>query len=34
MKKHDNWMQQQSKYENAAYAVLWGLLFAAPVLSL
>ena len=34
MKKHDNWMQQQSKYENAAYTVLWGLLFTAPVLSL
>ena len=28
------WMKQQSKYENAAYAVLWGLLFAAPLLSL
>ncbi len=24
---------QQSKYENAAYAVLWGVLFAAPLLS-
>ena len=34
MKKHYNWMQQQSKYENAAYTVLWGLLFTAPVLSL
>ena len=34
MKKLYNWMQQQSKYENAAYTVLWGLLFAAPVLSL
>ena len=28
------WMQQQSKYENMAYVALWGLLFAAPVLSL
>ena len=28
------WMEQQSRYENAAYAALWGLLFAAPVLSL
>ena len=28
------WMEQQSRYENTAYAVLWGLLFAAPVLSL
>ena len=28
------WMKQQSKYENIAYAALWGLLFAAPVLSL
>ncbi len=27
-------MEQQSRYENAAYAALWGLLFAAPVLSL
>ena len=27
-------MKQQSKYENIAYAALWGLLFAAPVLSL
>ena len=28
------WMKQQSKYENMAYAALWGLLFAAPLLSL
>ncbi|MBQ9655504.1 MAG: histidine kinase [Prevotella sp.] len=28
------WMRQQSKYENMAYVALWGLLFAAPVLSL
>ena len=28
------WMQNQSKYENTAYAVLWGILFAAPVMSL
>jgi hypothetical protein len=28
------WMQNQSKYENTAYMVLWGILFAAPVLSL
>ena len=28
------WMQEQSKYENACYAALWGLLFAAPLLSL
>ncbi len=28
------WMRQQSRYENMAYAALWGLLFAAPVLSL
>ena len=28
------WMQKQSKYENTAYAALWGLLFAAPLLSL
>ena len=28
------WMQEQSRYENTGYAVLWGLLFAAPVLSL
>ena len=28
------WMEQQSRYENTSYAVLWGLLFAAPVLSL
>ena len=27
-------MKQQSKYENMAYAALWGLLFAAPLLSL
>ena len=27
-------MKQQSKYENIAYAALWGLLFAAPLLSL
>jgi hypothetical protein len=28
------WMQEQSKYENTGYVALWGLLFAAPVLSL
>ena len=28
------WMKQQSKYENMAYVALWGLLFAAPLLSL
>ena len=28
------WMQKQSKYENTAYAALWGLLLAAPLLSL
>ena len=28
------WMEQQSKYENAFYAVLWGILFAAPVMNL
>ena len=28
------WMRQQSKYENIGYVVLWGLLFAAPLLSL
>ena len=28
------WMQEQSKYENTAYVVLWGILFAAPVMSL
>ena len=28
------WMQNQSKYENTAYIALWGLLFAAPLLSL
>ncbi len=27
-------MKQQSRYENASYAVLWGLLFTAPLLSL
>ena len=27
-------MQNQSKYENTAYMALWGLLFAAPLLSL
>jgi hypothetical protein len=27
-------MEQQSRYENTAYVALWGLLFAAPVLSL
>ena len=27
-------MQEQSKYENVAYVALWGLLFAAPLLSL
>ncbi len=27
-------MQEQSKYENTAYVALWGLLFAAPLLSL
>ena len=28
------WMQKQSRYENMAYVALWGLLFAAPLLSL
>ena len=28
------WMQEQSKYENTGYAALWGLLFAAPLLTL
>ena len=28
------WMQNQSRYENMAYVALWGLLFAAPVISL
>ena len=28
------WMQKQSKYENMAYVALWGLLLAAPLLSL
>ena len=28
------WMKQQSKYDNIADAALWGLLFAAPLLSL
>ena len=28
------WMQEQSKYENMAYVALWGLLFAAPLMSL
>ena len=28
------WMQEQSKYENVAYAALWGLLFTAPLFSL
>ena len=28
------WMKQQSKFENTAYVALWGLLFAAPLLSL
>ena len=28
------WMKYQSKYENTVYAVLWGLLFLAPVLAL
>ena len=27
-------MQKQSKYENIAYVVLWGLLLTAPLLSL
>ena len=27
-------MQEQSRYENTGYAVLWGLLFAAPLMSL
>ena len=27
-------MREQSKYENTAYVVLWGILFAAPVMSL
>ena len=28
------WMREQSKYENAVYVALWGLLFAVPLLSL
>ena len=28
------WMEQQSKYENMIYVALWGMLFAAPILSL
>ena len=28
------WTQEQSKYENAVYVALWGLLFAVPLLSL
>jgi hypothetical protein len=28
------WMEQQSRYENVLYAVLWGILFAAPVMSI
>ena len=28
------WMKEQSRYENACYAALWGLLFAAPLLTL
>ena len=28
------WMQEQSRYENTGYVALWGLLFAAPLLSL
>ena len=29
-----NWMKIQSRQENAIYLALWGLLFAAPVLSM
>ena len=28
------WMQEQSRYENTGYVALWGLLFAAPLLTL
>ena len=34
MKKHIRWMKHQSKYENIVYIALWGMLYAAPVLSL
>ena len=29
-----NWMRHQSRQENLIYLVVWGLLFAAPLLSL
>lgn len=29
-----NWMKQQSRQENIIYLVMWGMLFAAPILSL
>ena len=29
-----NWLKQQSRHENVAYLVLWGMLFAAPILSI
>jgi hypothetical protein len=32
--RYNKWMEQQSKYENVTYAALWGILFAAPLLSL
>ena len=28
------WMQEQSRYENTGYVALWGLLFAAPLMTL
>ena len=28
------WMKQQSRYENLTYVALWGMLFAAPLMSL
>ena len=28
------WMQEQSRYENTGYVALWGLLFAAPLITL
>ena len=34
MKRLSNWMRQQSLYENIVYVALWGMLFAAPLLSL
>ena len=34
MKRVLNWMKNQSKYENIVYVALWGMLFAAPLLSM